>query len=434
MKTNRFSAQTRSNEKCKYKVSIPLHFNKELSSNELSKYHLEVSFKDKPIELKKQTSSYTIERTDDPGIYKFSVQLKKENILIEEQQIEVRIEEEIDTEIDVKDSPPVEITDSNFYEIIRDTINKTELKVGRKSVQWGYGSFPVAEDKDSEVVFKKLKAHKKDDEIVQIICKIISNEKEEGLLVWKSVTILKHFKSVAGISYIKDLAIRNYSDKNVTQYLHSECIKNLDAINSLNNRDLVESHLKYFALECITPEARSAAVSSLVKNGKRNDEPSIKFLFKIISEDSNSKTRLTALDGLAKFNIGNHQSEMEELLQDASPDIRKKTSAVLLKNPLKLNFTLLTEVFEQETDNAARKSLCDLLFKNYTDQAIPYFLKVIELEDEDYMNTILDTVKYGKDLGPLVEKLAGYQDSSAFSSALNKKIEDFLKRNQTKGQ
>lgn len=434
MKINRFLAHAGSNEKCTYQVSVPLQFNKDLNPSEKENYHIEIIHKGKALDAKKQNDSYTFERTDKQGKYAFSIQLKKENNIIEEQQIEVHIKEDYNIEIDLGESPQVEIDDSSLFETARDIITKMELKVGRKAVRWGMGSFPVAEDKDSEIVFKNLKSLKKDDEIIQIICKIISDEKEDGLIIWKSVTVLKYFKSIHPINYTKDLAKRDFKDENVTKYLHESCIKYLESVNFMSNRNLVANHLSYFALECITPEARSSAVSILVKNGKRNDEKLIQFLFKVINEDTSSKTKLAALGGLTNFNITYHQEEIEELLQDASPNIRTKTSTVLLKNPLKLNFDLLTEIFEQETDKSARKSLCDLLYKNYSEMAIPYFLRVIDMEDEDFTSTILDTTKYGKDVEPIVEKLTNIKDSNAYSVNLNKKIEDFLKRHSKNSQ
>jgi hypothetical protein len=428
MKTNKVNLKVKNNQDCKYSVSIPLVIPGDMEKSVLPKYNVIVYDNGKIIETVRQENTFYFERTDSTGTHIYKVQLKNEEQIIEEQDLEIHINEEFNVDVVQEEKTEIIIDDQDFFAKIKEIINNTELKVGFRSAQWSGGSYPVIEDNNSEAVFKDLKKINKDDEVVQVMCKILSDESEEGLLIWKCITLLKHFRAYEAINYVKLTSVRIYDNRNETRFLHEECIKYLESVNSIKNRDSVINTLLYFASECFTPEARSAAITSLIKTAKRNDERIIQYLFKIIAEDSNPNTKVTAIGGLINFNISNHQQEIEELLQDASSQVRQKTSSILQNNSLRLDFSFLTKIFEEETDNAARRTLCDLLFKNYLKETKPYLLNVLEWEDEGFTNTIIDTIQYGSEVEFIVNKIEKYKDSNVYSVNLNKKIVEFLNR------
>lgn len=430
MKTNKKILKVKNDQDCSYRVTIPLNIKDNVDKNTVSNYKISVYENGNVIKVERNSDTFYFERTDPLGSYFFKVQLINGDDTIEEQNLEINIREEFNFDIVSKEETKIEIDDKDFFTKIKEIINNTELKVGFRSIQWTSGSIPIIDDKNSEAVFKDLKKFNRDDDVVQVICKILSDESEGALLIWKCITMLKHFRAHEAINYVKLIAKRRYENKNETKFLHEECIKYLESVNSVKNRESVIDHLIYFASECFTPEARSDAVTSLIKTGKRNDERIIQYLFRIIDEDTNPTTKTTAIGGLANFNIISHSSEIEELLQDALPQVRQQTSSILLNNPLKLDFTILTKIFEDETDKATRKNLCNLLLKDYPDETKPYLLTVLEWEDEDYTDTILDLLNYGKDADFVVDKIAKYKNSDVYSVNLNKKIEGFLNKHK----
>lgn len=429
MKENRINLKAQANEECKYCVTIPLKENEKLSPAELSEFTIEVSSGGKIIDLQRQEKSYYFERTENIGQYIYTIKLKKGNELIEEQNILVNIKEEFNLDTNPIEQPIIEISDLDFFNSIKEIINSIDIKVGSRSYGWGVpGSTPIGVDNNSEVIFKDLKKVKRDEEIIDVLCQILSEQTENGLLIWKSVAILKHFRATVAISYVQSLAKQTYTNKNETRFLHNECIKYLESINTIRNKELVSTQFIYFATDCISPEARKAAMFALIKTGKRNDEKIIQFIFNVSQEETNSDARLTAIGGLSNYNLINHTDEIEELLQDADPKARQKTSNILLNNSLKLQFETLTNIFEEETDKSARTNICKLLFKFYLEEAKPFFIKILDWEDENYTLTLMDALRYEKDSAFIVPHLSNYQNFEAYSDSLNKQIDEFLKR------
>jgi hypothetical protein len=438
MKANILNFKIKSGEKCSYRVTIPLQVNQNLSSSELSEYKIEVYSDDKIIELRQQEKSYYFERTDGIGKYNFNVQLKLRNKQIEEQSVIISIKDELPHEIFLNsqlpinflNSPPaIEIDDQDFYNSIKEIINSTDIKVGSRSYGWGVpGSTPIGVDNNSEVIFKDLKKINRDEDIIEVICQLINEQTTSALLIWKCITMLKHFRAINAIGYVQPIAKKSYENKSETRFLHEECIKYLESVNSIKNRETVIKQLMYFALECVTPEARTAALSSIIKTGKRNDEIIIQFILRVNEIETHLDTRLTAVSGLANFNLTDHIEAIEGMLQDAETKVREKISIVLLNNSLKINFDLLVNIFEEETDKSVRVNICKLLFKSYNEEAKPFIIKVLGYEDEDYTNTVLDSLIYEKDTKFLIPTITSYKNFESYSDSLNKKIDDFIKK------
>jgi predicted DNA-binding ribbon-helix-helix protein len=377
--------------------------------------------------LQFENGQYILERNDPAGRYNFKIVLKKGNELIEEQQVVVIIQKKnnIDQQIDF--SNLLKISDEGFEKTVKILIDKMLLFVGHKQGFMTLATSPVVVDTDSESIYRELKKFQRDDEVVSILCKIINNEHENGPMIWKTLKVFYYYRAVEGVYFLNSLAQRRYSDSNLTRFLHETCIQYLNSVNSIKNRELVMKSLLHFSLECITPQARTLGIKSLSTTAKRDEFDIVEVLFKVINEDSDLNTRIEAIRGLEQYDLSSYQSNIMEIMQDASPQIRKEINNTLQKMTFIPDFDFLTDLFEKETEDASLAALGRLIHNRHSEKARDYFLRILDYQDEKLTAVILEILFYTSD-NYAIEKFQKIKGTAILSANLQKRLEEYLKK------
>ncbi|MBN2524500.1 MAG: HEAT repeat domain-containing protein [Bacteroidales bacterium] len=428
MKSQQFRTELKHDGRTTYRLFIPVEYQQ--GTDKSIHDELEVSVTDNQnIEQKLtfESGQYILERNDPAGRYYFRIVLKKGNELIEEQQVVVIIQKAIDTDTTVDLSDLLKISDKEFEKTVLQIIDKMTLSVGHQQGFMTLNTSPVVVDKDSESVYRELKKFQRDNEVISILCKVINNETGNGPMIWKTLKVFCFYRAVEGVYFLNPLGQRRYTDNNLTRFLHETCIKYLDAVNTIKNRELVMKSLLYFSLECITPQARILGIRSLAATGKRNELVITDALFKVINEDSDINTRLEAIRGLEKYDLSSYQSNILEIMQDASPQIRKEIYTTLQKIAFLPDFDFSTDLFENETDDASRAALGRLIYNRHSEKARDYFLRILDYQDEKLTTVILEILFYTSD-NYAIEKFQKIKETAILSAKLQKRLEEYLKK------
>jgi len=428
MKSQQFRTELKEDGRTTYRLFIPVEYLQGSDKSIPDEYKVSVT-DNQNIEqkLKFESGQYILERNDPAGRFNFRIVLKKGNELIEEQQVVVIIQKTIDTDSTVDLSDLLKISDEEFEKTVLQSIGKMTLTVGRQQGFMTLNTSPVVVDKDSESVYRELKKFQRDNEVISILCNVINNETENGPMVWKTIKVFCYYRAVEGVYFLNPLGQRRFTDINLTRFLHETCIKYLDAVNNIKNRELVMKSLLYFSLECITPQARILGIRSLSATGKRNELVITDALFKVINEDSDLNTRLEAIRGLEKYDLSSYQSNILEIMQDASPQIRKEIYTTLQKIAFLPDFDFLTDLFENETDDTSRAALGRLIHNRHSEKARDYFLRILDYQDEKLTAVILEILFYTSD-NYAIEKFQKIKETAVLSANLQKRLEEYLKK------
>jgi hypothetical protein len=428
MKSQQFRSELSKDSTATYRLFIPVEYKQSAESSDATAYQVKVfDTRNTELPLIFENNEYILERNDPAGRYQYRIKLSKGNDLIEEQEVVIVIQKKADADISVGPHDLLEVSDKEFETTVVKTIEKMQLTVGHQQGFMTMSTSPVIVDKDSESIYRELKKYQRDDEVIKILCRVLNNEIANGSLIWKTIKVFFYYRAVEGVYFLNPLAQQRYSDANLTRFMHESCVKYLDSVNSIKNRELVMKSLLHFSFECISPQARTLSIKSLSTTGKRNELDIAEVLFKVINEDSDINPRLEAIRGLAKYDLSSFTSGILETMQDASPQVRKEISNTLQNTTIVPDFGFVTDLFENETDDSTRSILGRLIYNKYGEKAKEYFLRVLDYQDERIIAVILDILFYTSETFA-IDKFQEIIERAVLSVALQKRLEEYLKK------
>jgi hypothetical protein len=325
--------------------------------------------------------------------------------------------------------PFLKSNDVNLSKKVREIIDEIDLKFTRSRVGlWGGGGTKV-EDNNSELAFRDLRKLKRDTDIIKTLCSFIEVETENAVLIMKVLKILSYYRSPMCINSVQLLGDAVFKNKKETDLIHLECIKYFKSISTPSNRSEISKVYKSFALYCKSVIGRREAIIFLSKLSNKYDKEIIELLFEL-ANDHESEIRYIAIKTLKEYKITDYSEGVSNLLQDPDSKVRTETISLIssTRYPLQIDFKIISSFLEIETDRKARLYACQVINKRYPEEEEGYFLKLLDMGMEEYVEGVLNVYRHKLGGDYLIDKIKELRIKQGFSENIEKLMNEFLQK------
>lgn len=316
---------------------------------------------------------------------------------------------------------------SDIEKSVHELLNEMDLHVGRQSHFMQIGSTPIQAYGNSEAIFRKFRKIGDKDDVASTLATIVSSNNEKEINKWKSVVILKYFKDYSNVDCIDSIiGSVNEDNKDISSFLHVECVRYLDAINTPKIREIITPKYLKIIYDCPTNTARNDAINSYSVGGKSNDDSYIKTLIDLVEAETDKGIRKTAIYGLKNYNLSSYTQTLVDWFEDTDQDIRNMAVFLCLDLEIDIRPSEIIELLEFEKYNSCRFNLVKLLYKVDSLECDNYFCEQINSEEEKIMlQAIKDSFHLPK-LESFLLKIKALDNDNINSPELSKNIKSYI--------